>query len=222
MSMNLRKEALNRNDIANTVSKLTGGRPLLAALGSGAGLGALSYIIGPWAAKKFLIPKGYQLTPREEARIKRRFGMLGFGLGSAAWLPAIYKNVKDKGFMKGLFGKYGKPEVKKAEYIPFQDSFNMAMSDEFLGPAGKRVMAKIFDEAGRHASLRRDAGGTMRGMLTTKDLIAGGVGAGLGYGGGTVVGEVLSKVFALPPPTVRRMSRAGALAGLLYGTGVIG
>lgn len=205
------------NNMAGALSNLTlGGRPALGALLFG-GAGALgSGILGQWLAKR--MTGGVPLSEDRLNRIRRRFRIAGGLLAASPWLYLMGKNVADK----GVSGLWKPAAVDGPTFIPAGPSIDIIHADRFLAPGDKAFLTDIFDEAGFHAQIRKGPGGKLRGLLTTEDLVAGAVGAGLGYVGGNLAGSLLGNVFALPPTTVRKASRAGALAGLLYGTGIVG
>jgi len=219
-------------DLQRVFSKITGGRPIVAAALAGLGSGALARLIGPWLARGLLfggtpalsvrgisIPSmaALQLSPEEERRMKNRLMLMGGLLGASPWLYLVARNIQDKG-ISGLW----EPMKKKSELIPFGDSLEIIEDDPHLTPFQRAVVERVFMNAADRANLSGGPEGKLQGLISTQDLIAGAVGAGLGLGGGALVGSLLSDVFALPPAAVRRLSMAGGLAGLLYGAGIIG
>jgi hypothetical protein len=132
----------------------------------------------------------------------------------------LHKNIKDRG-VTGLFSPMKTASVKSADFVPAGQTMDIIAQDEFLAPGQKAFLRDVFSEASLHARLTGTADGKLHGLLSTRDLIAGAVGAGLGLAGGAVVGKLLSDIFALPPTTVRKLSVTGGLAGALYGAGII-
>ena len=197
-------------------TQFTGNRPLVASalvtLLAGLGAGA----VGPAVARRLV--KAPEMTPDVESRIRRRFRVAGALAGASIAAPVMYQHIKEKGW-GGLF----KPSSlrKEAVFVPVSSSLQIIQGDSFIPDNEKAFLHSIFNEAGMQAGLRYGPQGKLQGLLRTEDLIGGAIGAGLGYGGGLLTGTVLSKIFALPPSIVRRASRAGTLAGALYGTGII-
>jgi hypothetical protein len=83
------------------------------------------------------------------------------------------------------------------------------LSDPHIGPAARRTMADAM------RGVRRT------GSITGADVARGLVGAGVGYVGAGVLGSTLGGLFGMSGTTRRRLRAGGAIAGALYGTGVL-
>jgi len=214
--------------VRGLLSQITGGSPLGAAALTGGGGAALGALLGPTIASwltgmprdagplQFLASPAGGIPDELKGRIRRRFAVLGGVLGLSPWvIPAIERMRKDSSIQleKG---------ASLEEYIAYAPSIQVLENDPFLTDPQKREVLSIFRGAAEHSNIRSQPSGKLHGLLTTEDLIAGAVGAGLGYGGGATAGLVLSNIFGLPTKTVRRLSRIGTLAGALLGSGIIG
>jgi hypothetical protein len=91
-------------------------------------------------------------------------------------------------------------------------ALNTVLTDTTLSPTQRVVAIK---------SLTQAAQGDGGGLISTKDLIRGAVGAGVGYGAATLFGKTLGAVFGLPAQTQQKLSRIGAVGGLLNGLGIL-
>ena len=100
-----------------------------------------------------------------------------------------------------------------ADYlIPVNQSIEIVREDPFLDLEHKLRTTGILQLA---------AGDKRYGIITTKDLWRGLVGAGLGYVAAAPAARALGAFFSLPLSTQKRLSTMGALAGSLWNTGVI-
>ena len=203
------------------------GGPLPSMLALGLGGAALGRYVGAPVINKFLP----ELEDSEEkARLKklrRVMTWMGAIPGVLAGGVAIPSAI-DKHGWKGLFTGVGDPEdepaynsnntrvkgasAKEANYIPISDTQMMIMQDPYISPVDKNQILGYLNEA---------SGGKDKGLISTKQLVSAGVGAGLGYAGANMAGRLLGGIFGLQPSTKKKLSRAGIVAGLLYGSGVI-
>lgn len=186
-----------------------GGHPAIAALESAGLLGGLGYAAGPTIASWLMhLPGGASdISDEQRKQIRRRFALVGAGLGGAAWLPLLFKHsiTKDASWMPAD--------------VPIGTSIGMVMNDPVLTPVDKMQVVYVLNSAAQNAGLGSVS--KIRGLVSMQDLISGAVGAGLGATGGYVAGEVLHNIFAMPPEIVGKLSRTGALAGALFGSGII-
>lgn len=68
--------------------------------------------------------------------------------------------------------------------------------------------------------INRGADGRQFGMMSTGDLVRGGVHAGFGYVGGAILGGFLGNILGMPSPVVQAISVGGGLAAGVKATGL--
>lgn len=99
--------------------------------------------------------------------------------------------------------------------VDFYQASNAILNDARISPGDKREVLRVLHGG---ASQSNDP---IRGLLSTGDIVRGAVGAGLGSMTAKYMGTVLGGVFGgLKPSTMQKVQNAGALAGMLRGTGV--
>jgi len=213
---------LNYDALRGILSKITLERPAIAAgLTGGAGMLLAAGIAPELAnlaskASPFGKDLGY-VSPEQKSKMRRRFGLVG-GLAGSAWAwPLLIKNMGDQGILKGLVSKFPKQADNAADVLDYSTTRSIVQADGHLSPAAKGSLISTLDAAMRKSEPKSK----LHGMITTTDLIKGLAGGGLGYAGTALTGSVLGSLFGLPTPMLRDLSRTGALAGALLGSGVI-
>ena len=121
--------------------------------------------------------------------------------------PATVDGVEKSGGVKrAQLGIY--PAAQNA--IPVSHTRMQLLDDPFLSVREKSDIIQALDNTGKRS-----------GMITTSQLIKGGIGAGLGYASASVMGRAVGAMFGgLETKTQKRLQRAGVIAGVLRGTGI--
>jgi len=205
-------------DVATALSTLTGGRPALAALLTALGTGALGAIGTPLLAKLLVRARMPQLSElasqalmqQDLTRMRFRGGLMGGLLGLALWSPMLYKRIAEQ----GLLG----PFKKSGGLVLYEPAARTIQEDPYLSPIQKMELETLLGQAADYSAFKT---GKFTGLLTTEDLLAGAVGAGLGYAGARIAAPALGAALGLPAPALKRFSRLGGLAGFLLSSGVI-
>jgi len=99
--------------------------------------------------------------------------------------------------------------------IDFSQASNAVLGDPRIPANQKRELLRVLHGG---AAQSQDP---LKGLLTTGDVVRGAVGAGVGSVAAKYLGTVFGGVFGgLKPSTLEKVQNAGALAGMLRGTGV--
>jgi len=101
------------------------------------------------------------------------------------------------------------------QFVNIGDSTSRIMGDPFLTPLQKSDTIRML-YGGASSSTN-----SLRGSITTNDIVRGAVGAGLGGVTAKYLGTVLGGVFGgLSKSTMNKVQNVGALAGMLRGSGI--
>ncbi len=125
-------------------------------------------------------------------------------------------NQQHKQLLKSSLEKLS--HVKKASGEGYVDSLvalDTIDKDQYLREEDKNKLYGVINEA------RRTPQGKLKGLLTTTDVAKGAVGAGFGWGAASTAAPILGSIFSLPNGLQKKISNTGALAGALYGSGII-
>jgi hypothetical protein len=163
---------------------------------------------GSYPARTF---KG-QMALQKDVFKRNTLPIMMFGPGALIYQIMANKRRKKK--------KKKAPVEKQAssnELVNYTSSLDTILNDPFL-PAS--VKTRLTDVLGG-AIVRAEPESKLQGLVTTGDIIRGAVGAGLGYTTAALGGTLLGSLFAVPRPMLDNLSRTGALAGALMGSGLI-
>ncbi len=108
--------------------------------------------------------------------------------------------------------------IKVAQYNPFisiDNSMSKIVNDPFLTPEQKGDTIRVL-HGGASVSPH-----SLQGLVSTRDIVRGAVGAGIGGITAKYLGTVLGGVFGgLSKNTMNKVQNVGAFAGMLRGTGL--
>lgn len=110
------------------------------------------------------------------------------------------------------FGGDNYASIINSPTIPIAFSRDLIGQDPHMTVDERRRVQEVID---------RGSMGKPFGMMSTSDLVHGGVNMGLGYVGGSIVGGFLGNVLGLPPVMVKALSVGGGLAAGLRNTNLI-
>ena len=109
--------------------------------------------------------------------------------------------------------------------LPYMDS--LAFSRRFSTNESKRLLASdpTLSSAQRmqvmtvlNSAEQQEPG--YRGLISSRDILRAGVGAGIGYAGAKALAGVVGRAVGLPPHLQSRAAQLGAIGGALRATGV--
>ena len=87
--------------------------------------------------------------------------------------------------------------------------------DNFLTTSEKNDMIRVLNMSSAQSS------NPVSGLLSTRDVVRGAIGAGVGSIAAKYIGTVVGGAFGgLSPSTLNRVQNAGAVAGMLRGSGI--
>jgi len=111
----------------------------------------------------------------------------------------------------GSFATFLPPE--SVNYgIPARYTMQQLDADPYMGPASKARLKALIERGSSGKS----------GLISWGDIARGAVGTGIGYGTAALAGKTLGAIYGGVSPIVqRRLQQAGAVAGLLSGTGIL-
>lgn len=150
-----------------------------------------------------------------DAKKKRRVRnwMLMGGLGAAA--PAALtsyglasKSIPERG-ISGLWDT----GVKEGAYVPIGITTEAIVTDPSMTPFQRAMSLEV---------LRGASDGKQEGIVQFSDLLRGAVGAGLGWGAGSLVAGAIDGLFGIEPGTSKFIKAMGATLGGGLATGLIG
>jgi hypothetical protein len=203
----------------------------LATMGMSGGLGALAgrYVAAPilssiYLDKDNMSEEEYAARKKKLRRAATLLGILPGTLAGGLWgaeevsnhgIKGLFNSAKAKGenlWTGEIKSGWQNPQFRDFNPIPISSTSEFVEEDPFLTQEAKNQFLGYLGDA---------AQGQKKGIINSQDLFRAGVGAGLGYTGASAAAKVVSSVFGLAPRTKSILRGMGALAGALYGSGVI-
>lgn len=107
---------------------------------------------------------------------------------------------------------------KFAQYSPFistEDSVQRVRSDPYLTPTQKNDIIRVLYGGASNSQ------NSLQGVMSTKDVVKGAIGAGIGGWVAKSLGTAVGGAFGgLSDKTLNKVQNVGAFAGMLRGTGL--
>lgn len=119
----------------------------------------------------------------------------------------------------GQLATYGAVDLPVMDNLAFSRRFStnetrrLLAADAGLSPVQRLQVLSLVDSAERQSP-------EYRGLISTRDIVRAGVGAGIGYVAAKTTAGILGRAVGMPSNLQHRLTQAGAIGGALRGSGI--